>query len=399
MKINESLITSIIDQDLYKINMGALVFHLFPNAVVEWEFINRGGTDFPEGFAEELQHQVNMMCLLHCSENEFQWLNTISYQRRTYLEWFRNYHYDPSEVTIKQAGGKLSIRIKGHWYRTIFWEVPLMGTISELYFRLTGQKLSDDWQWKIVDKAKLLEEYECHWIDFGTRRRFSLAVQDEVCRAMAPRKGFLGTSNMYLACKYGLKPHGTYAHELPMALSAVYGVRMANLMTMKHWSDYYEGNVGVALPDTFTTDIFLEDFTSYYARLFDGTRQDSGNPYDFADNRILPHYQRLGIPTENKRIVFSDSLGVAKGTEKMAGKNHNYVALDLKYRKVAQPCGGIGTNFTNDVGVKPLNMVIKMVSANFGHGTIDVVKLSDDAGKHTGNPEAIELAKRVLNIK
>jgi nicotinate phosphoribosyltransferase len=366
---------------------------------VAYEFINRGKTEFPEGFAEELQHQVNMMSLLHCTGAESKWLKAIPYQRSTYIEWFSNYHYDPSEVIIKQTGGKLSISIMGLWYRTIFWEVPLMAIISELYFKLTGQKMKPGWTQKIIDKGQLLEEYECHWIDFGTRRRYSLEVQDIVCESMGSRTGFLGTSNMFLAFKYGLKPHGTYAHELPMALSALYGVRMANLMTMKHWSDYYEGDVGVALPDTFTTDIFLTDFTSYYARLFDGTRQDSGNPYTFAESKVLPHYQRLGIATDNKRIVFSDSLGVAKGTEIMAGKNFNYVALDLAYRDKCQPCGGIGTNFTNDVGVKPLNMVIKMVMADFGHGAIDVVKLSDTPGKHTGNPDAIDLVNRTLNIK
>jgi nicotinate phosphoribosyltransferase len=169
-------------------------------------------------------------------------------------------------------------------------------------------------------------------------------------------------------------------------------------MWIEHWSDHFEGNVGVALTDTFTTDVFLKIFGTYAARLFDGCRQDSGNPYDWADNKILPHYKKLGIPTTNKRLVFSDSLGVAPKDQLMAGKNFNYVAIDHKYRSVAQPCGGIGTNFTNDVGIKPLNMVIKMTGADFGNGMIDVVKLSDDPGKYTGNQVAIDLAKMKLGI-
>lgn len=171
-----------------------------------------------------------------------------------------------------------------------------------------------------------------------------------------------------------------------MAMQALYGVRMANKMWMKHWSDHFEGNVGIALTDTFTTDLFLKDFGSYEARLFDGVRHDSGDPFSWGEN-IIAHYRKHRIPTDNKRLVFSDNLNVPK-----------YIKLDKHFRNFAQPCGGIGTNFTNDVGVSPLNMVIKMTSADFGFGVVDVVKLSDDTGKHTGNPKSVELVKSQLGL-
>jgi nicotinate phosphoribosyltransferase len=203
---------------------------------------------------------------------------------------------------------------------------------------------------------------------------------------MSQCKGFLGTSNPHLAHQYGVTPHGTYAHESVMAMSALYGVRMANKMWMKHWSDHFEGNVGVALTDTFTTDKFLQDFGTYEARLFDGVRQDSGDPIAWGV-KMLEHYKKLGIQTTNKRFVFSDNLNVEK-----------YTVIHNKFEAFAQPIGGIGTHFTNDVGVKPLNMVIKMTEANFGNGWVNVVKLSDDAGKHTGHTEAVEMAKRELGL-
>ena len=387
MKVNEALITSILDTDQYKINMGSVVFHLFPRSIVAYEFFNRGKTEFPEGFADELRHQLYLMSGLQLTSNEGKFLKSISYLRPTFIEWFGGYRLDPSEVMIKQTGGKLSIQVIGYWYRTIHWEVMLMAVISELYFKLTGQEMSADWQHKIVDKAKMLEENGCYWIDFGTRRRFSLAVQDEVVRVMANKNGFLGTSNPYLAFKYGLKAHGTYAHESVMAMSALYGVRMANKMWMKHWAEHFEGNVGVSITDTFTTGAFLQDFTSYEARLFDGVRHDSADPIRWGYD-MLAHYNKLGISARDKRLVFSDGLNVPK-----------YVEIHKHFQGKAQPSAGIGTNFTNDVGCKPLNIVIKMTSAEFGNGPVDVVKLSDDMGKHTGSPDAIELAKRSLNIK
>lgn len=378
-----------LDCDLYKFNMGSVVFHLFPRAIVTYEFFNRGKTVFPKGFANALQYQIEALSKLALTPDEEDWMvEKIPYARPTYIEWLSGYRMNPDEVDILQDfDGFLHITITGPWYRTIYWEVKLMAIISELYFRMTGQKMADDWQWRIVNKADKLSKAGCYWIDFGTRRRFSLAVQDEVVRVMANKNGFLGTSNMHLAHKYGVTPHGTYAHECLMAMSALYGVRMADKMWRKHWSEHYEGNVGVALTDTFTTEAFLRDFGTYDARLFDGCRQDSGDPIAWG-HKMLAHYKKLNILATNKRMVFSDNLNVSK-----------YIGIHNTFQGVAQPVAGIGTNFTNDVGVKALNMVIKLTSADFGQGVVDVVKLSDDAGKHTGNKFAIDLAKLELGIK
>lgn len=387
LDLERPILRSMIDDDLYKLNMGSVAFHLFPRAKVTYEFFNRNKTPFPKGFAEALRRQVVLMADLRLREDEADFLKAIPYIRPTYVEWLSGYRMDPSEVQVRQSeDGQLSIKISGYWYRTIFWEVKLMAVISELYFKMTGQKADGEWEQRIENKAMALQTAGCHWIDFGTRRRFSLEVQDAVVRHMRMANGFLGTSNPHLAHKYGVTAHGTYAHESIMAMSALYGVRMANKMWMKHWSDHFEGNVGVALTDTFTTPAFLRDFGSYEGRLFDGVRHDSNDPYEWGNN-MLAHYKKLNILTSNKRLVFSDGLDVP-----------TYIAIDQYFRQFAQPIGGIGTNFTNDVGVKPLNMVIKMTSADFGQGEVNVVKLSDNPGKHTGNPEAIAQAKRELGL-
>lgn len=396
MIVERPLITSILDSDWYKITMGSVVFHNFPDAQVEYSFINRGGTPFPDGFDSELKHQIELLSNLHLTDKELVWLKSIPYIRPTYAEWLFGYTMNPNEVNIIQSDGELKITIRGPWYRTIFWEVPLMSLISELYFILTtNQEKSTDWKDIIYEKANKLSSNYCYWIDFGTRRRYSYEVQDKVVETMKGWKGFLGTSNPHLAMKYGITPQGTYAHESIMAMSALYGsARMANKMWMKHWSDYYGGCLGVALTDTFTTDIFLNDFGSYEARLFDGVRQDSADEYQWG-TKILDHYKKLGILTSNKRLVFSNNLNVEK-----------YIPINRCFSPWAQPIAGIGTNLSCDVfsdeqklrGIHPLNIVIKMNKANFGWGWIDVVKLSDDIGKHVGSPDTIRRIKKELNI-
>ena len=382
--ITEPIINSILDTDFYKITMGEVVFHHFPLAEAEYTFIDRSKFTYPLGFDVALKNQIRFLSCFTLTNEETNYLRSIPFLRPTYIDWLSHYRFNPDEVEISQDNlGRLSIKIRGPWYKTIYWEVPLMAIISELYFKMnniTPDQLSER---RIIEKAINLEKNVCHWIDFGTRRRFSYKIQDMVVKHMSKYVGFLGTSNPHFARKYGVRANGTYAHESIMAMSALYGPRMANKTWMKLWAEHFNGNVGISLTDTFTTDVFLRDFDAYEARLFDGVRQDSGDPIKWG-NKMINHYNHLGIPTKNKRLVFSDGLTTQK-----------YIAIDKYFRDVAQPCGGIGTHFTNDVGTAtPLNIVVKLTALN----GIDVVKLSDNPGKHTGNPEEIERVKEELKI-
>lgn len=386
--IQEPIIRSLLDDDLYKFNMGSVVFHDFPNAKVSYKFILRSKVPFPKGFDTELMNQLEMLAKLEMTDAEADWMRaSISYQRPTYIEWLRHYRMDPSEVTVKQEGGNLEVTVRGYWYRTIFWEVKLMAIISELYFRMTNQPVTGQWKTKIYSKSCKLTNAGCHWMDFSTRRRHSYEVQDKVVEIMRDYKGFLGTSNPHLAMKWGVTPSGTYAHECIMAMAVLYGPVMADRMWRKHWAAHFNGNVGIALTDTFTSKVFYRDFDTYDARLFDGVRVDSGENYE-QGIRAVDHYRKLRIPSQEKRLVFSNGLDT-----------DTYIALDQYFRKFIQVGGGIGTHFANDIdGIKPLNMVIKLATADFGQGEKGAVKLSDDAGKYTGTYEDMVLVKQTLGL-
>ena len=159
-------------------------------------------------------------------------------------------------------------------------------------------------------------------------------------------------------------------------------------MALEHWVDVYRGDLGIALSDTYTTAIFIKQFDKKFAKLFDGVRHDSGDPLVFADNTIA-HYEQLGINPLTKTIIFSDALNydkVARITDHCRGR----VGVSF----------GIGTNFTNDVGLKPMNIVLKMTEAcPENEPWTPVIKLSDEKGKHSGDPHMIALAKALLNIE
>ena len=373
------------------------VMKKFPRAKVKYKFINRGKTKFPEGFAERLRKEVKDMESLYLKENERKWLEEKCYYLDpVFVEFFSGYKYDSSEVGIIQNGDDLDISIEGLWVKTILWEVPLMAIISELYFRYFVMTKQESWSYdkrieKNDKKMKLFKTNGLHYADFGTRRRFSYENQKEVVKQMGGKinnENFVGTSNVHFAHKFNVKPIGTHAHEWFMFHAAKYGYKMADHLAMENWIDVFRGDLGVALSDTFTTEVFFKAFDKKFAKLYDGVRQDSGDPIEFTDKTIA-HYKKLDIDPKTKVIIFSDALDPEK-------------ALEIKdYCRGKIMCSfGIGTNFTNDVGVKPLNMVIKMTEAKpEGEKWMPTIKLSDSLGKHTGDKKEIEIAKYVLNIK
>lgn len=386
-------ISSILDNDFYKITMQNAVVKLFPSQIVKYEFINRGKHSFPEGFDQALKDIINKMAELKLSKEEKKYLaKTCPYLDLPYLDFLEGYHYDPSEVKITQTGNDLSVIVEGLWYRTILWEVPLLSLISELHYEINHMErdTNETVLSKTLEKANSLNELEVTFAEFGTRRRHSYKVQNLVVEALTQNKNstFIGSSNIHFAMKYGVKPIGTHAHEWFMFHAAEYGFKMANKMALEHWVDVYRGDLGVALSDTYTTDVFFQQFDKKFAKLFDGVRHDSGDPLEFADKTIA-HYEKNGINPLFKYIIFSDGLNLEKVeeiTEYCKGK------IGVSF--------GIGTNLTNDVGLKPMNIVMKLIGVQATNKEwIATVKLSDEKGKHTGDPKMIELAKEFLRIK
>ncbi|MCD8167426.1 MAG: nicotinate phosphoribosyltransferase [Bacteroides sp.] len=378
------------DNDLYKFTVMLAIQRLYPWAWVRYEFTDRNETRFPENFARELRKEVDAMSRLAMTAEEKEYITRRCYFfDPAFIDFLEGYRYDPSEVTINQREGKLKVSIEGHWFRTVLWEVPLLALISELYFRMKGTS-PQDIETNAIRKGQRLREIQADFSDFGTRRRYSFDVHDRVVKYLQAEGGenFKGTSNVYLGMKYNTTPIGTMPHEWFMYHGALYGYRSATQKALEAWVDVYQGSLGISLTDTYTTDVFYDSFSLKQAKLFDGVRWDSGDPFHFTE-QTLEFYRENRIDPGSKTIVYSDSLNLER-VEQIKKYVDNRI----------HDTYGIGTYFTNDVGVTPLNIVIKLseVKENTRKPYHYVVKLSDVAGKHTGDPEEIRLCKQTLNI-
>lgn len=374
------IIQSVLDSDLYKYSMQAAVLDNFPGVEVEYRFEDRNHSErFTDQFLKAFNNEVEQMALLRVSDEEIRWFAEMCpFLPPHYLAYLKEYRFNPDEVKATVWRGQLSMSIRGTWERTILWEVPLLALTSELYFKLIDTDWSMEGQHNLARfKGTSLSSNGCWWSDFSTRRRRSFVTQDVVVAEMKDLPRFNGTSNVHLARLHGIKPMGTTAHEWTMGVSALDGLLRANRNALERWNRTYHGNLGHALTDTFGSGVFFADFDGQLARLYDGVRQDSGDPIKFGE-AIIEHYKKLRINPQHKMIIFSDSLTVDRALE-----------INKHFQGRIGVAFGIGTFFSNDFeNSPPLNIVIKLWSCN----GVPVVKLSDCKGKRCGDHDAWRVA-------
>ncbi|MEX3171393.1 MULTISPECIES: nicotinate phosphoribosyltransferase [Serratia] len=382
------ILTSLLDTDAYKLHMQQAVFHRYPAISVAAEFRCRGDELLGE-YADEIGAQIALMSQLALTDAEFDYLSGLPFFREDYLNWLRDFRYDPQQVQIENHAGKLHIRIAGPWREVIMWEVPLLAVISEVVHRHRSPDVTPEMavahlrnklaQFKAMSSDVDISRFKL--MDFGTRRRFSQAVQQAIVSTLKNEFPYLvGTSNYDLAHQLDLAPVGTQAHEWFQAHQQISPV-LANSQraALQAWLDEYPDQLGIALTDCITMDAFLRDFGPQFAQRYQGLRHDSGDPFEWGEKAIA-HFQKLGIDPMSKTLVFSDNLDLDKA---LALYRHFYQRVNLVF--------GIGTRLTCDIpGVKPLNIVIKLVECKGK----PVAKLSDSPGKTICQDQAFVKALR-----
>jgi len=386
------IIQSLLDTDLYKLTMMQVVLHHFPEAQVEYAFKCRTtGVDLMP-FAAEIRDEIAHLCNLKFTENEIYYLDQIYYLKSDFVQFLKLFQLNESYVRVAEDdNGELEIRVKGPWLHTIMFEVPILAIVEEVYARNKFQDIDlKEGQRRLLEKTNMIKSHplvdKLKIMEFGSRRRFSRKWQQHVLEHLnrSVENNLVGTSNVYFARELGLTPHGTMAHEYLQAFQSL-GPRLVDSQkeALETWAKEYRGDLGIALTDVVGVDAFIRDFDRYLAKLFDGVRHDSGCPFEWT-NKMLAHYKKLGIDPKTKTLVFSDGLDLSLA-----------FGLLKEFHEVTNLVFGIGTNLTNDVGVKPISIVMKMIECN-GQ---PVAKISDSSGKSMCKDEAyLSYLKKVFEI-
>ena len=389
----DPIVVSLLDTDLYKFNMDQVIFHKHTNLIGEYHFKCRNnGVVFTPEMLEEINAQIDHLCTLRFTNEELEYLRTIRFIKDDYVEFLRLWHPIRDYVfTDLEDDGTLIVKVKGPMFSAMQFEIYLLEIINEVYFRMNYDynKLRKSAEEKLNQKINDFSagKYTFKFAEFGCRRRLSREWQDVVIKRLTSEtKNCAGTSCVYYAMKYDLRPIGTYAHEFVQMYQGIDSIPLAytNYYAMKDWYNEYNGDNGTALSDTLTTDLFLKDFTRSMVNNYSGVRHDSGDPYVWGE-KIIQHYKTYGVDPKTKQLLFSDSLDFDRAQ-----------ALYDYFKDSAQVTFGIGTFCSNDTCVDPLNIVIKLQYVN-GR---PVAKLSDTPEKAMcSDPNYLEYLKRSVAFR
>lgn len=390
------IINSLLETDLYKFSMGMVMYHQFPSYTTTWTFKCRNkDVHFTKEMVEEIREQIKAYCTLTFDEEELSYLKGIKWLKSDYVDFLRLWHprFEDFEITDKAECG-LSIEARGTWVNSSMYEIPTLAIVNEVYFKMAYDydDLFESFKERLEEKCERIDSQSIFlgtFSEFGLRRRLSAEAQELAVKKLmeATRRSsskFIGTSNVYLAKKYGITPVGTMAHEYIMCVGQgdnKHNAAYSNWYALNAWIKEYSVLNGIALTDTVTTDVFLKDFQLTFATMFNGVRHDSGDPYEWGE-KMIKHYESLGIDPKTKTLLFSDSLDFDRASK-----------LFYHFNSRINVAFGIGTYISNDTKVPALNIVMKTTECN-GH---PVAKISDTPGKGMcKDPEYVDYLERTL---
>jgi nicotinate phosphoribosyltransferase len=408
--LEEPIIGGMLDVDFYINTMGQVIHAEFPTVEVEMALTNRNKA-FPLAkvvAVDDLAKELDVARALRYTRTDIHYLRgTNEYGERMfrepYLEHLEGVELPPYHLGV--VGDQFDLRFSGPWSPTLNWETIALAIIQQLVTRAKLKAMRPFEREAVIARGILeleemirrLREYPGLTLsDFGTRRRFARPWQayvDEVLRDELPGQ-FLGTSNVENAMALGIMPMGTSAHLLPMVATALASagsdqdMRGAQMRMCDLWWKHYGEGLSIALPDTFGSRAFFEDFGAERGRAWKGSRQDSGDPSEYVA-RVVDFYKPIGVDPREKLCIFSNALD----TDEM-------IALYLRHGQEMKTTNGIGTNLTNRLGLPPQNIVIKAIRARFDRQSkwLHAVKTSDDPGKAQGDPETVERVRRVFGL-
>ncbi len=406
----DPIVRSLLDTDFYKLLMAQTILRRHPDVPVTFGIHNRTARvriadEVDEG---ELRAQLDHARTLRLTRGESTWLrgNAFYGKRRMFsaefIAWFEAFRLPDYELTRRE--GQYELTFHGPWVETTMWEVPALAILNELRSRSVLRHLGKfELQvlyaramtrvWEKIERLRRLPDLSI--ADFGTRRRHGYLWQDWCVQAMEEglAEKFLGTSNCLIALRREVEAVGTNAHELPMVYAALAeddaALAEAPYAVLADWQQDYEGNLLVALPDTYGTADFLERAPDWLTA-WTGIRIDSKEPIAGGEE-VIAFWRARGCDPREKLAIFSDGLDIDE-IERIHARFHGRLRLGY----------GWGTRLTNDFrglvpdgALDPVSIVCKVVEAA-GRPT---VKISDNPSKAQGPEAAIERYKRVFRVE
>ena len=174
----EAPIKSMLENDLYKFSMSYYYQRTTPEGVGTFSFTDRNGQKFTPEFVELLRSELRKLSTLALTEEEFNWCHENNYFiPQCYFEWLMGFRFNPDIIRISlDEESHLHIEATDLIYKVTLYEIPILSTVSEVYYK-TYEKTEPDWEYidsQLEKKVAISNENHLKFANFGMRRRWRL---------------------------------------------------------------------------------------------------------------------------------------------------------------------------------------------------------------------------------
>lgn len=311
---------------------------------------------------------------LQVNENDRKWFESYGARPDSITGWIGLKHKS-CDTVVANKNGVMEITANAPISRSTFTEIPTLSLVQQTWADMNGWSndpdILNEGRKRLYAKVKLYNNIPagvCTFTEMGIRRAFTPAWHREVLTYLAANlRDLAGTSCVGAAKDLNLQCIGTMAHEYLEAGQVLSpDITQTKSFMLRAWLKRHGKRYAIALTDCLGLECFLREFDKELSNAFKGVRHDSGDPIWWG-NKMLAHYENMGINPKTKIPVFSNALNpdeVFRILDAFAGK-FQYISF------------GIGTDFCHDLGVLALSIVMKLIEFDGK----PVAKISDDQGK------------------
>jgi len=108
------VISSLLDNDLYKFTMWQAMLHRFPQTTAEYDFVCRNQPQFPlTDLLDEVNAQLDHLCTLRYTEDELSYLGALRFIKSDFVDLLRLFQFQRRFIRAWAEDGHLRIRAAG----------------------------------------------------------------------------------------------------------------------------------------------------------------------------------------------------------------------------------------------------------------------------------------------
>jgi nicotinate phosphoribosyltransferase len=366
---------NIFDNDLSRILTSYIAHRYYPTSRACFRLISRKGYPLEQKFAPLIDKRLNYLKeSIQAGADQF--IST----HFPYLSFDQSYacmlksYMEKTRIDV-WWDKTLELSIRGPFSSTSLLTTPIQTILNELILEtLSGRDIAQI-KHRVMAGVNALDKVDPSrsgivFSEIGSRRRINLDYQLEIISdvfQIAPER-LIGTGNPYISNQLGLPLLGMMHHDYILAATANHVSNMkviAERQALMQWRNTFGSFYDAAISDTFGLDHFLVAFDRNLSDSIQSVRHDSGDPINWA-KRMQMHYKTIGIMSQEKRFIFTDSLDWSDISN-----------IFSNVQMICRPSFGLGGNFTGAGSSRLINMSIKLIEFEGNQ----VRKLSDDPNK------------------